>query len=166
MDDETTPAAAPTTLLGNLRAKRQELVADQTLDLQVPGWSNPEIWVRYRPASHPEVRGPLQRIEKMPAKEKGEAEFNANIDLLVNTCLAVYATIDGKQYSLRPGQPDGELTKFDEALAENLGVTPATARATARALFLKDGDIVSHASSLIRWSGYVDEATEAEYRKG
>jgi len=82
-----------------------------------------------------------------------------NADILIRGCVGVVAIVDGKEYSLRPGDENGEPTKFDQDLAENLGVEgiggrPPTARQVVRSLFLTDGDILSAASEVIRFSGY------------
>lgn len=150
-------------VLGSLKSRKQELKSKLTLDLRVPRWEDPEIWITYRPVDHSEVRKVQQRVEKTPNKQKGEAEVDGNADLLVRYTEGVYALLDGKRYSLKPGDPEGELTTFDSDLAENLGLGEgASGRMICRALFLTDGDLIAHARDLARWSGYREETADSE----
>lgn len=162
-----TDAAADTeriSPLGNLKDRRQAIVKETTLKLQVPRWHDPEIWVEYDPADHKEIRAGQRRLERVKGKERSEAEINSNADLLINNCLRVYAILEGREFSLRPGDPQGEFTVFDSDLAENLGIEEgATARRVCRELFITDGDLAGHATSLIRWSGFRVTETDEEF---
>lgn len=154
-------------ILGELKTRRDEIVHSEHLDLQVPRWNDPEIIVRYKPAPHATIRRIQERVEKAPKKERFEAEVSGNCDLLIHACDAVVARIDGQDYSLKPDEPKGEFTLFDADLAANLGLPEdATAREIVRTLFITDGDILSHAQSLVKWSGYretdADERLEGE----
>lgn len=148
-------------ILGQLRDRRESIRASQTLDLQVPRWDDPEIIVQYQPLEHEVIRRAQTALEKAPKGKRGQAEVDGNVDLLVRACVAVVARIDEQEYSLRPGDPKGEPTTFDPDLAQNLGMHEgATARQVVKYLFITDGDIISAAQELIRWSGYRE--TEAD----
>lgn len=157
--DTTSPAS----VLGSLKARREELRKEKVLDLPVDGWHDPEIIVRYEPLDHAVIRQSGDRADKAPKDRKYEAELNGNADLLIKGCKAVVARINGREYSLRPNDPDGDPTTFDRDLAANLGLDEhATARETVRALFIIEGDIISHGKALVEFSGYRD--TEAAER--
>lgn len=163
-DDDTTTAApltAAESILGNLKDRRQQIVDEQTLDLLIPRWHDPEILVRYRPVEHSVIRRAQNAVEKAPKDKKAEIEIGGNSDVLIRGCVAVVARYGGKEYSLRPGDPEGEPTLFDSDLAENIGLDDrATARDVVRKIFIADGDIMSHASALVEFSGYRE--TEAD----
>jgi hypothetical protein len=127
----------------------------------VPRWSNPEIHVRYRPLDLEE----LKPIYKALAKKGDDPDLilDQNAAVLVKACIDVYAVLDGKTYSLRPGDPTGDRTKIDEDLAENLGVTDKRAVAVCRALFLTDFDLLNHARKLADFSGEAAEEVDKEF---
>lgn len=157
MTDTTTDSTTPS-FLGSLKARREAILAEQTVDLQVPRWSDPEIWVRYQPVDHEAVRKSLTAVSKAKTN-RAEVEVNANADILIAGCVAVFAKIDGKEYSLHPDGPDAPMTRFDEALATAIGCPPS-ARRVVRQIFLTDGDLAQHVNQLMKWSGFA--ATEAE----
>lgn len=148
-------------VLGQLKERREQILQTEHLDLPVPRWSDPEIVVRYKPVPHRYFAAGQKLVDKTTGKDKAKIEVQANIDVLIQGCTAVFARLDGQDYSLRPGDPKGDFTTFDPDLAENLGLGDgATARETVMALFLVDGDIMSHAASLAKFSGYRE--TEAD----
>lgn len=149
--------------LGNLAERREEIIQGEQLVLPVPRWEDPEVLVKYKPIDHGHIRAAQTRVEKAPKAKKFQVEVEGNIDLLIRGCLAVVAKLDGEEYSLRPDDPEGDPTVFDSDLAENLGLPEqATARSVVRALFITEGDILSHAKSLVEFSGYRE--TEADER--
>lgn len=161
----------PTSVLGHLRDRREQIAEEQLKVIPVPRWSNPEVFVRYRPVEHDELRK-AQRLVERAKQNRSAAEVNSNADVLIRACVAVFARLEGRdeEMSLRPGDPTGELTTFDRDLAANLlgpeEAENATARQVLRALFFTDGDILSHAEALVNWSGYrtreTDEQLEGE----
>lgn len=151
----------PSVLL-SLKERRQQVLKEQILSLPVPRWSDPAIVVKYQPVPHAFIRKAQSRLEKATKERRAELEIEANADILIHGCVAVVAVLDGREYSLRPGDPEGEPTTFDADLAENLGVEGSSARKVLRALFLTDGDIMSAATELIKFSGYRETEADAE----
>ena len=146
-------------ILSSLKERRQQVVEEQVKRLPVPRWSDPTIVVIYKPVEHQFIRQAQSRVEKSGKDKKAEAEVEANADILIRGCVAVVGVIDGKDYSLRLGDEYGEPTKFDQDLADNLGVEgvggrPPPARHVVRSLFVTDGDILSAATEVISFSGY------------
>lgn len=162
--EESAPAASKNgkaksgnalSILDQLHARREEIRESDHLDLPVPRWTDPEIIIRYKPVEHAVIRAAGARLEKAPRRDQYELEVSMNADVLIRGCVAVIARLDGREYSLRPGDPEGPFTAFDQDLARNLGLDEAaTAREVVRTLFITDGDVLSHAQSLGEFSGY------------
>lgn len=152
-------------ILSSLKERRQQVLEEQVLRLSVPRWDDPIIVVMYKPVEHSFIRLAQSRVEKAGKDKQAETEVEGNADILIRGCAGVVAVVDGKEYSLRLGDENGEPTLFDRDLAENLGVegiggkTP-TARQVVRNLFITEGDILSAASEVIKFSGYRE--TEAD----
>lgn len=162
-EDEAAPIGL--SILGSLKERRQQVLEEQVLRLPVPRWEDPSIVVRYKPVAHTFIRTAQNRLEKANADKRSEVELEGNIDILIRGCDGVLAVLDGQEYSLRPGDENGDPTLFDKDLAENLGVEGTggkapSARQVVRALFITEGDILSAASKLITFSGYRE--TEAD----
>lgn len=150
-------------ILGQLRARRESIKNSEHKTIRVPRWSDPEIFVRYAPLEHGQIRRAQSFVEKAPKQRKYQTEIDGNCDLLIRACVGVFAVLDGHEYSLNPDDPNGEHTRFDADLARNLGLEEnATAREIVKALFITDGDIIGHASELVRWSGYRDAIADED----
>lgn len=162
MSDHTT--TNPASILGGMAHRREEIIQASTKDLPVPRWTDPEVFVRFRPVDHGLIRKGQVAVDKATDRDKAKREVEVNSDVLVAGCVGVYALIDGTEYSLRPDDFEGEMTRFDADLAANLGLDnpeTATARQVVKGLYMFDGDILSTAGAVIRFSGYVEkEATE------
>jgi hypothetical protein len=147
-------AESPTplnSLKGALAKRREEIASELFLELEVPRWENPTIVVRYQLVPHEIVSRAQRSLEKAKGN-RGEAELNANKDLLIKACVGIVAK-----------DPSEEWTGFgDEDLAESLGVTAANARAVCGALFYSDGDIFSHTQAVIEFCGYKNAEIESD----
>jgi hypothetical protein len=158
----TEDTAAPRqSLFGDLAARRQQLVEENILTLPVRGWKEPEVFVQYQPIKQATILAVGEKIDKAPKRERSEAILNANADALIEGCVGVFARMEEEpdtQFSFRPGDPRGKLTRFDPALAEALGMDPETtkSREVLRELFIVEGDILMHANALAEHSGYAD----------
>lgn len=164
--EERVGSQAGVSLLSSLKERRQQVLEEQVLRLAVPRWDNPSIVVMYKPVEHTLIRAAQTRLEKAPVDKRAGIEMDGNIDVLIRGCAGVVAVLDGQEYSLRPGDENGEPTLFDKDLAENLGVEGTgnqspTARQVVRALFITEGDILSAASQLINFSGYRETEADA-----
>jgi hypothetical protein len=149
-------------VLQQLKNRHEEIKQNDYIDLPVPRWSDPEILVRYQAVDHGVIRKGGQEVDKAPARRKPDTEVNANCDVLARACVRVFARIDGEEFSLKPGEPRGDFTKFDRDLAENLGLDPdqSSARQVIRKLFFTDGDILSHAQKVAEFSGYREQEAD------
>lgn len=159
--------AASDSPLASLRARRQARLDTLHLDLKVPRWDDdngPAIYVRYKPVDVAQAARVADRAEKSKA---ADWVVVANASVLVNACVGVFAMENGQRLSLRDGDPHGPWTRFDQDLAESLGLDgPTRATDVCKALFFTGGDLIGHAAALAEWSGNstpeVEDATLGE----
>lgn len=171
----------PDSPLVNLRQRREEIGAKQFTDIKVPRWENPELFVRYKPVDHSFIRKALGKMRKAKG-DRGDAEVDGNADVMIQGCLGVYAMIDGEAHTL--DAPDhwvpvdigseeddietldySEWGKFDKVLGETLGLDPkhSSARQVVRTLYITDGDVITTAQDVIRFSGYKNPDADDEF---
>src|SRR6185437_7291625 len=130
---ENPPTEAPEpkhTPLRSLKEAREKLVGSLYIDLKVPRWDDPEIFVRYKPVESARVSA---QAKKCAESEDPEWLVLANADLLAQCCVGVYAIFDhdGVHRSLRMGDEHGEWTRFDRDLMDNLEMPPYSKAADA-----------------------------------
>jgi hypothetical protein len=148
--------------LASLRDRRKAIMDDMFIDIKVPRWNEPEIYVRFRPISAVTLN---KKVENR-RKQGGEMwSIMVNADILVDACIGIYGVMDGdidKKFSLRLNDPTGEWTKFDSVLAEAFGMEAVRATDVVMALYLTEGDLIATANKLFEWSGIAsNEADES-----
>jgi len=148
--------------LVSLRDRRKAIIDDMFIDIKVPRWSEPEIYVRFRPIS----AVTLNKKVETRRKQGGEMwSILANADILADACIGIYGVMDGdldNKISLRDGDPKGEWTKFDGFLMEALGLEATRASDAVMSLYLTEGDLIATANKLFEWSGIAsNEADES-----
>jgi len=160
--DVVAEVQAPTTTpLASLQARREQIVNDLYVDIKVPRWEDPEIYVRFKPVSTIKLNAAIERRRK----QKGDDwSLLANADMLIESCVGIYAVFNGdteNKLSLSTTDPNGKWTKFDPELAKALGVDAQRATDSVQALYLTEGDLIDTANRLFRWSNVAnDEADE------
>lgn len=156
---EVIPNVAPSPLDG-LAAKLAQKRETLHIDLPVPHWKDEmgfDVYVRYAPLSPAYATRISERFQK---SKSDDWEIRANAQMLVNSCIGVFIvdpTEQDKKLSMRPGDPDGEWTKFDQDLGEMLGVGDANAIAVCRKLYWTDGDVSVASARLMAWSAQGEE---------
>jgi len=158
-------AAAASSPLASLRARRAKAQERLYKDLKVPRWDDdggPAIYVRYKPLSPGKMATAVERRRRDKAKDQDWAT-KANADALIGSCMGVFTEIDGAQYSLREGDRNGSWTTFDPDLGAALGVESQNAVDVVRALYLTDGDLINAAATLTTWSGLVGPQADEDY---
>src|ERR1035438_209899 len=177
LDDSVTPPPAPsvpaqpsTGILGILANRRQQIIDEQVLRLEVPRWDSPKLVFEFKPVPHAILGRAANEQEKRvkdssDASKQANTEIDTNADILINGCIRIIAVLDdGEEMGLGV---DGEFTRFgpDAALACGLP-QGATARQTCRWMFVTDADLLRTARTVSKWSGYreddADEAIEGE----
>lgn len=159
------------TPLFDLKAKRENLVENLYLDLKVPRWIEPEIWVRYHPLPAPQLE---KQLRARSESSDDESTLNLHADILAMACEGIYATLPGHpgdKFSLRLGDEYGRWTKFDPDIAENLlGVASNVSKKleasfVARKLYLTDGDLIAAANEIAEWSSQESERADKDFSK-
>lgn len=159
--DEKSQAGSTLSVLGQLKKRREDIRQGDHIDLSVPRWDNPRIVVRYGPVDHEAFKKLGAMVDRSPEKARSKVEVDGNCDILIKACKGVFAVINGERYSLRTGDHEGEWTKFDEDLAENLGCGHS-AREVVRSLYITEGDILSTASKIAEFSGYKEQEADQD----
>jgi hypothetical protein len=142
-------------LLGQLRARREELVAAQTETITVPGWTNPAMRLRIEPVAHPVISRIQERAKNAPHRLKGEAELNANAAVVATAVTSVLIGDGEDRAEVDLNTPDF-LASFD------LDESPQGAD-VIRAICLRDGDVVTLALAVLEHSGYGQDAIEGAF---
>lgn len=176
VDDEL--ADIPTPLI-SLKNRQKKLRSNLFLDIVVPRWDDEEndtdgynlkIVGRYKPLDAAQFQASLDKRQKQ-SDQRPDWMLLANADALVNSCIGIYAVINGeidKKFSLRPGDQDGKWTRFDADLARMLEMPipeSQTAVAVCKNLYQTDGDLSDAAARLVEWSARENEKIQEDFTK-
>lgn len=152
-------AVSNDTVIGRLRAKREALAREQTIDMPIPGYGG-ELVCRYRlldPLTEGKEIG--QRLQTQFPKKEQETELLhfVNVDTIVAACVGFFIKHPGSG-DLHPlgDSADGMAglapTYEDTQLAELLGFEAETARQAVVAVFGGNRAAVNvHAMRLQSW---------------
>jgi hypothetical protein len=157
--------AAPGSALAALRDLRKAKLDALHLELPVPRWADdggPDIRVRYIPADPAFMNKAYEARKRQNPRPTNWMVLGA-ADILVASCKEVFAVEDGREISLRDGDPNGSMTRFDPDLAYTLGVETKQAVDVARALYLTDGDLIAAVNTVAEWSGISVPAADADF---
>jgi len=153
----------PSSPMLSLKKRREAIVNDLYIDLQVPRWNEPEIFVRFKPASATRINAIIERRRKQKAENWS---LLTNADVLVDCCVGVYAVHPDEpntQLSLRENDSYGSWTKFDHELAAALGVDVDNNAECCIALYMTEGDLIDTANKLFRWSNIANDEADATF---
>jgi hypothetical protein len=160
------PAEAPerpSTAVLSLKGRRESIKKTLYTDLQIPRWEDPEVFVRYGPIDNTRTE---KAIENRSKQKIDEVNILANADILINSCVGVFACLDGDyehKLSLNPDDPEGPWTRFDPNLAKNLGLLTDKATDVVRALYITDGDLIMAANQLVEWSAQASTKLDSDF---
>lgn len=154
------------TPLFSLKQRREEIAKALTIDLKIPRWDSPELFVRYHPIDNGELQEKIAKREGQRPRPKDWSTLT-NADILISCCEGVYACLGSdyeEKFSLRLDDPNGPWTKFDGELAVAIGL-PVDAKATqiVRAVYLTDGDLIDAANKLLEFSGQSNEEINKDF---
>lgn len=173
LSPESTDAAeaAPSTLRGRLRERREAVVAKLYVDRDVPRL--PGVVVRFAPIPGAVIEQINRRTEKSKDPERfvlGAASSLSHavlgvFDVTDDEDASIASTKDGRHLiSIDADHPNDPAPKFDARLAKLLGLPEtATAIQVVRGFYLTDGDIVSESNEVTMWSGYAGEEADEDY---
>lgn len=140
--------AGGSALLDKLRARREALAADRSVDLAVPGYGG-DLIVRLRPLEWLELRKIVLRAE---ASKNPRAELYAQAETIAQATVEV----------LGPGgaalDADRVLT-FDRHLADLLGFEPAESSARAVVLGVMNGNYLGLSTMFADYQEWLRDAT-------
>ena len=124
-----TAASEGGSVLDALRARREQLAEDHTLNIAVPGYEE-LLFVQLTVIPSRQLQTIRDRAER---SNSPDAETNANADLLINGCQDILARANADD-DLAPID-DREATTIGKRLAELLKLDDSSARATLVDLF-------------------------------
>lgn len=170
----STPAPAPALepeaggLLERLQQRREQLSADATTLLDVPGYGG-LLTVRYRTLDAKAIKQIGKRAESAGrlSGDEATAELNGGVDQLAASCVEVLVR-DPETGALSSPDPTGDTRRFDRRLAELLGFAAENGRQVVYGIFGPDMHIMGTVKELTEWqtgaSREVDEALAGESR--
>lgn len=127
-------------VLGRLRERRAELAADHRLDLAIPGYGG-ELVARYRPLTAEEQRHLAAKVDRADHASEAKAaavQMMVAVDTIVAACDEILVMQDGGLVPLAAIAGAEGPVRFDEQLAEALGIDADTAREVVCGLFPRD----------------------------
>lgn len=161
--------AAPSSLLSELRGRRDEIAANQTLELLVPGYRG-KLALRVGPIDGRVQTTLLERLAKSKAPDR---DFSLNADYISAALREVVGreTFDGEWRPLGEiAQLEGDQTvRLDDRLIGLLGLEPAsrTAREVLRSLYglapSPEVAITLAGGEYISWAGSANAEVDEEF---
>jgi hypothetical protein len=147
MEEVTEAPTGFASIRDQIRAEREAIASEKTLDLLVPGYSG-LLAVRYRSISDRELEQYIKRAQ-------GEQSIGANLDLLIQTCETILYRESDEQEFTPALDENGDRIRFDIRLAEMLGIDAKTARETVAGFFSPDGAqplaVAQHIGAVADW---------------
>lgn len=161
-------------VLGRLRARREDLAQDHHLDLDIPGYDG-DLVARYRPLTAGEqarIAAKVERADRLAGNDEqaAEAQLRTALDTIIAACVEILARQDGKLVPLADVMGSGVPVRYDQQLADALGITGAdSARAVVRGVFPRDshGEVVPqpvnrHANEVAAWMARIGSDVDGD----
>lgn len=169
-----TPVAA-SSALARLRARAAEIAEEVAeFHIPVPRYTDPQVWVRYRPLDPDRAAVVVEKRAKAKAADgKAHRLLYANIDLLVEGCAGIYLLDGQTEVSIDEHNPDNfDPTFRSDAAAALVRTLPrgvnliegAPADHVCRWLFATDADLMAHAAKYVADAGMDVAALEERVR--
>ena len=176
---------APSSPLGDLRAKRLGFMEKMHKDIHVPRWGPdnglPYLFVRIRPISQVELFNAIQKrkddYDRQVANKETPPEdsgMKANADLVAMATKGIYLLADDKdpvKYAVTGSHDESKWTKFDGSTgpvtAEHLGI-PVDSRdpiaSLVRGVFNNtDGDLLWFTNRLLEFSNLSNSEADTAF---
>ena len=166
LDEDDAPAngaGEPLSVLDRLRQQREGMLAQRTMDYEVPGTGGRMV-LRLGVLPRQKLAAMTQRAAKATSPE---GDLNLNADTLISACVEVLGR-NSREEPLRSVDPDGETVRIDAALAGLLGLPDATrAREVLQAVFCfapaPDLAIGVAAGQYMEWASAAEEDVDEEF---
>lgn len=144
-------------LMEELRAKRQQLQEERELLIDIPGYEGLLVGV-YQPLTWDKLRAIAETVEKNERKTKSKrAELMGQIDTIASACKEVRVREGGKLKSI------GEGVRYDDELAEFMGLDATKARQVVHGLFVNELAITGHYNELVEWMQETDQEVNDDF---
>jgi hypothetical protein len=146
-----TVLASSESLKEGLRRQRESNLQNETLNLALPEYTDPELVGQYRMVDPSELAAIGEKL-KREFKNRMELVTYGAIDSIIAACVGLYARPAGSKelISLDEGIP----LRFDSRLADYLGIEATTAREVVIQTFGANMyAIIDHNVKITRWMG-------------
>ena len=177
--------SAPTSPLGDIKAKRAEFLANMHKDIHVPRWNPenglPSLFIRIRPISQLELFNAIKkRRDQYDEQVKNhetppdDSGMRANADLVAMATKGIYCLADENdptKYAVTGSTDESKWTKFDGTTgpitAEHLGI-PIDPRdqiaSLVRGVFSDtDGDLLWFTNRLLEFSNLSNSEADTAF---
>ena len=149
VEEVTTEPVGFASIRDQIRAEREAIASEKTLDLLVPGYSG-LLAVRYRSISDRELEGYLKKAQR----ESGQ-DMRSNYDLLIEACETIlYREAEDQEFTPALDE-NGDEIRFDIRLSEMLGMNATSARETIAEFFSPGGAqplaVAQHIGAVADW---------------
>ena len=158
--------APPSSLMEQMRARRQEIADKRTTKVPIPGYEEAgHLKGEYRLLDRRETEAIGRRVRKQAKGNRGEFEMLVLCDVIINAAEGFYVTDGGQEIPLTFGDDGPPITRYEE-LAKFLGYEgePPNARAALYYVFgNNEFAIGGHGIVLNRWFGNTGIDVDAEF---
>lgn len=170
---EAAEAQGGSSLLGALRRSRAQLGETKTIDLDIPGYTDPALVIRYFWRSADELGRAARAKRYGQIKPATKRNIYAAADQLALCCDEIFVRdADDVLVPLARELRSDAPVRFDEQLAAALGV-PAPAENVARRMVLatfsdpegvlNDHALIEQAQKLSKWLGNTSREVDADF---
>lgn len=152
--EEGATVADDSSLMGRLRARREEQAANKTIDLPIPGYGG-ELVCRYRlldPLTDGKEIG--RNVRKQFPKDEEDRLYYSNLDTIVKACDSFHVRLESGDLVLLDPDNEGPMDYGDQRLHAFLGFAAESAREAVEQVFAGNRVAVNvHAQQLQLWMG-------------
>jgi hypothetical protein len=184
-DQEFVEAPAPSSPLGDIKAKRAAFLGKMHKDVHVPRWNSdnglPYLFIRIAPISQTDLFNAIKKRRdeyehqvqnrEVPAEDSG---MKTNADLVALACKGIYFLADEEdltKYAVTGSTDEAKWTKFDGATgpitAEHLGISVNPLDPVAslvRGVFSDtDGDLLWFTNRLLEFSNLSNSEADTAF---
>lgn len=153
LDGPAAPREPSSSLMGRLRAQRDEIARRKTTTFPLPGYNDPQLVPEFRLLGSDELKLIGQKIRRQFDDEQDRL-FNGLIDQTLAACTQIFIR-ERDADALVLLDPDGlGPMRFDQRLAELLAIDAETARGTLLGVFNgNDVAVFAYCQRLAEWMG-------------
>ena len=166
--EEAEEQSEANTLMERLRAERQGMAEDQSIDISIPGYGDPVLLCRYRLVEGRELQRIMDKVRRQ-TKDSFDRNLLTTVDTFIAACEGIYIKEPDSEEEPVPLDPDntGAPMQYEPSLAKFLGFEANNAREVVRGVFGEnDNAIMQHGARLARWFGNTELTDTEEFLLG